>query len=52
MVDAKLREQIIEEYMPLVKHIASRVSLGINNQILDFDDLVSFGVIGLMDAIS
>lgn len=52
MVDAKLREQIIEEYMPLVKHIASRVSLGINNQILEFDDLVSFGVIGLMDAIS
>ena len=41
MVDAKLREQIIEEYMPLVKHIASRVSLGINNQILDNEHRIS-----------
>ena len=49
--NVKYREQIIEEYLPLVKYLASRISLG-KNQMLDFDDLVSYGVIGLMDAIT
>ena len=47
----KYKEQIIVEYLPLVKYLASRISLGKNN-LMDFDDLVSYGVIGLMDAIS
>lgn len=47
----KYREQIIEEYLPLVKYLASRISLG-KTSLMEFDDLVSYGVIGLMDAIS
>ena len=46
----KGKEHIIEEYTPLVKYIASRVSLG-KNKYMDYDDLVSYGLIGLMDAI-
>lgn len=47
----KGKEHIIEEYTPLVKYIASRVSLG-KNKYMDYDDLVSYGFIGLMDAIT
>ena len=47
----KGKEHIIEEYTPLVKYIASRVSLG-KNKYMDYDDLVSYGLIGLMDAIT
>lgn len=45
------KEQIIKDYIPLVKHIASRVSLG-KTKYLEYEDLVSYGIIGLMDAIS
>lgn len=47
----KEKEHIIEEYLPLVKYIASRVSIG-KTKVMDYDDLVSYGVIGLIDAIS
>lgn len=46
----KGKEHLIEEYIPLVKYIASRISLG-KNKYMDYDDLVSNGLIGLMDAI-
>lgn len=45
------KEQIVVEYIPLVKYIASRVSLG-KNKYMEYEDLVSYGMIGLMDAIS
>ena len=45
------KEQIIKEYIPLVKHIASRISLG-KTKYIEYEDLVSYGIIGLMDAIS
>ncbi|MBU5488381.1 FliA/WhiG family RNA polymerase sigma factor [Clostridium sp. MSJ-8] len=45
------KENIIEQYIPLVKYIASRISLG-KNSVMDYEDLVSYGVIGLMDALS
>ncbi|MBW6408541.1 FliA/WhiG family RNA polymerase sigma factor [Clostridium weizhouense] len=48
-VDAK--EQIVKEYIPLVKYIASRVMVG-KNKYMEYEDLVSYGIIGLMDAIS
>lgn len=48
-VDGK--EQIIEEYIPLVKYIASRVMFG-KNKYMEYEDLVSYGMIGLMDALS
>ena len=44
------KEQIVVKYIPLVKYIASRVSLG-KNKYMEYEDLVSYGMIGLMDAI-
>jgi RNA polymerase sigma factor for flagellar operon FliA len=43
--------QVVEKYIPLVKYIASRVSLG-KNKYMEYEDLVSYGMIGLMDAMS
>ncbi|GAA0078727.1 FliA/WhiG family RNA polymerase sigma factor [Clostridium sp. CTA-5] len=48
-LDAK--EQIVKEYIPLVKYIASRIMVG-KNKYMEYEDLVSYGIIGLMDAIS
>lgn len=45
------REEIIEKYIPLVKYIASRVILGKTRHI-EFEDLVSYGIVGLIDAIN
>ena len=45
------REQIIEEYIPLVKYIASRVMFG-KNKYMEYEDLVSYGMIGLIDALN
>lgn len=43
------REHIISKYIPLVKYIASRVIIGKTKHI-EFEDLVGYGMIGLMDA--
>ena len=45
-----LREQIIIEYAPLVKIVAGRLCIHLGNAV-EYDDLVSFGVFGLIDAI-
>ncbi|MDO5517763.1 MAG: FliA/WhiG family RNA polymerase sigma factor [Clostridium sp.] len=45
------REQIIEEFIPLVKYIASRVMFG-KNKYMEYEDLVSYGMIGLIDALN
>jgi RNA polymerase sigma factor for flagellar operon FliA len=44
------REEMILKYIPYVKYIASRLLIGIPPGI-EFDDLVSYGIIGLIDAI-
>jgi RNA polymerase sigma factor for flagellar operon FliA len=44
------RESIILKYAPLVKYVAGRVAIGLPANV-EFDDLVSYGVFGLMDAI-
>lgn len=44
------REAIILRYAPLVKYVAGRVAIGLPSNV-EFDDLVSYGVFGLMDAI-
>lgn len=44
------RQEKIIAYLPLVKYIASRIVIGKMSPV-DLDDLVSFGVIGLIDAI-
>lgn len=45
------KEQIVEKYIPLVKYLASRVMLG-KTKYLEYEDLVSYGIVGLLDAIS
>ena len=46
----QLREQIILEYAPLVKVVAGRLSMYLGYNV-EYDDLVSYGVFGLIDAI-
>lgn len=47
----QVREQIVKKYIPLVKYIASRVFIG-KSKYIEYEDLVSYGMIGLMDALS
>lgn len=44
------REQIITEYAPLIKYVAQKIASRLPANI-ELDDLISSGVIGLMDAI-
>ena len=45
-----LREQLIIEYVPLVKLVAGRLNMYLGYTV-EYDDLVSYGVFGLIDAI-
>jgi RNA polymerase sigma factor for flagellar operon FliA len=47
---AEAREKLILHYSPLVKYVAGRVSSGLPPSV-EFGDLVSYGVFGLLDAI-
>ncbi|MFV0464745.1 MAG: FliA/WhiG family RNA polymerase sigma factor [Lachnospiraceae bacterium] len=46
----EIREQLITEYVPLVKIVAGRLSMHLGNHV-EYDDLVGYGVFGLIDAI-
>ena len=46
-----LRDKFIRQYMPLVKYVAGKISVGLPASI-EFDDLVGFGQFGLLDAIT
>ena len=48
--DGKIRDYLIRKYAPLVKYVAGKVAIGKPGNI-EYDDLVGFGVFGLMDAI-
>ncbi len=48
--DAKQRDDLIMAYTPLIKYIAARLASRLPPQVA-FDDLVSSGIIGLIDAI-
>ena len=50
-VELDKREQIVKKYLPLVKYIASRVIIG-KNKYIEFEDLLSYGTIGLMDSLN
>lgn len=50
-ISIEAKEQLVEKYMPLVKYIASRVIIG-KSKYVEYEDLVSYGTIGLMDAIN
>lgn len=45
-----IRDQLIVLYSPLVKYVAARVAVGLPQHV-DQSDLVSYGIIGLIDAI-
>lgn len=47
---AETREKIIIEYAPLVKVVAGRLSMYLGHNV-EYDDLVGYGVFGLIDAI-
>jgi len=44
------REEIIKRYLYLVKFVAGRVAVGLPSNV-EFNDLVSYGILGLLDAI-
>ena len=47
---AETREKLIIEYSPLVKIVAGRLSMYLGNNV-EYDDLVGYGIFGLIDAI-
>lgn len=46
----EIREKLILEYAPLVKLVAGRLSMYLGYNV-EYDDLVSYGIFGLIDAI-
>ena len=48
--DPLLREKLILEYSPIVRFVAGRLAIHLG-QHMDFDDLISYGIFGLIDAI-
>jgi len=49
-LDPKVKDEIVIEYAPLIKYIAQKIAARLPSNI-ELDDLISCGVIGLMDAI-
>ena len=50
VINPENREAVILEYAPMIKYVASRIALRLPPHI-EVDDLISVGVLGLMDAI-
>lgn len=48
--DAEAREQLLEEYLPLVKYVAGRLAMNLPSNV-ETSDLESFGFFGLLDAL-
>jgi RNA polymerase sigma factor for flagellar operon FliA len=48
--DGRARDKLIVKYAPLVKYVAGRLAMGLPSHI-EVDDLVSYGVFGLIEAI-
>ena len=49
--NSHVKEEVVKKYIPLVKYIASRVIIG-KTKYIEYEDLVSYGMIGLMDALN
>ena len=45
-----LKDEIVKRFLPLVRYVASRMSVRFPPS-LDFEDILSFGALGLLDAI-
>ena len=50
-ITADNREEVIIRYSPMIKYVANRIAMRLPPHI-EVDDLISVGVLGLMDAIS
>ncbi|PIQ98794.1 MAG: FliA/WhiG family RNA polymerase sigma factor [Nitrospinae bacterium CG11_big_fil_rev_8_21_14_0_20_45_15] len=50
-ISAENRDEVIKEYAPMIKYVANRIALRLPPHI-EVDDLISVGVLGLIDAIS
>lgn len=48
--DNSIKEKLIENYIPLIKHIVNRMNINLPPY-LEYEDLISFGVFGLLQAI-
>lgn len=48
--EREIRDYFAEKYAPLVKYVAGKVHIGMPQNV-EFDDLVSYGSFGLLDAI-
>ncbi len=48
--DPKVREQLIMQFTPLVKYVMGRLAISLP-AILDYEDILSFGTIGLIEAV-
>ncbi|HEY8490778.1 MAG TPA: FliA/WhiG family RNA polymerase sigma factor [Dehalococcoidia bacterium] len=46
----ELRERLILQYAPLVKYVVGRLAINLPN-ILDFEDVLSYGALGLIEAV-
>jgi RNA polymerase sigma factor for flagellar operon FliA len=50
MGDAQAREELVLRYMKIVKYVAGRMAIHVPSSV-ELDDLISWGVLGLLDAI-
>ncbi|MBT9258499.1 MAG: FliA/WhiG family RNA polymerase sigma factor [Clostridiales bacterium] len=48
--DEEAYEKLVERYLPLVKYVAGRLAMGLPAHV-DMEDLYSYGVFGLLDAL-
>lgn len=49
--DSLFRKQLINKYLPYVKRIVYRIAINLPSNIIEIDDLVNAGVIGLIQAV-
>jgi RNA polymerase sigma factor for flagellar operon FliA len=48
--EPNLKDEIVKRFLPLVRYVASRMAVKFPSG-LDFEDIMSFGVLGLLDAV-
>jgi RNA polymerase sigma factor for flagellar operon FliA len=48
--DKYIKEKIVENYIPLIKHIVNRMNISLPPY-LEYEDLISYGIFGLMQAV-
>ncbi len=48
---AQLRDRLVANYSPMVKYVASRVAARMTAAVVELEDIISWGVLGLLDAI-